>query len=284
MCYNQQKTERPLDKEAFFISRFGSKHIGDDGAVIGEWIYSADAFCEGTHFLREWMSPRQIGRKAMLVNLSDAVAMNADPSYALVTLSIPRGMSEAEIAELAEGLRECAAEYGCEIVGGDTVGGEKLHLSITIVSRSDAPLLRRGLRVGDLLAYTGELGQVKRDLEILLAGGQIPEDSRFFEPKLRREFVRVARPWLRAGMDISDGLYCDTDKLLDANGLGMETLLEIPPAIGESGEEYEMLIAFAAEDRQRIDTLASMSGISVTVFARVEENDFRYSCGSHHFS
>jgi len=273
-----------MDKEAFLISRLDSKHIGDDGAVIGEWIYSADAFCEGTHFLREWMNPRQIGRKAMLVNLSDAVAMNADPYYALVTLSIPRGMSEARIAELAEGLQECAAEYGCEIVGGDTVGGEKLHLSITIVSRSDAPLLRRGLRVGDLLAYTGELGQVKRDLEILLAGGQIPEDSRFFEPKLRREFVRVARPWLRAGMDISDGLYCDTDKLLDANGLGMETLLEIPPAIGESGEEYEMLIAFAAEDRQRIDTLASMSGIPVTVFARVEENDFRYSCGSHHFS
>lgn len=273
-----------MDKEAFLISRLDSKYIGDDGAVIGEWVYSADAFCEGTHFLREWMSPRQIGRKAMLVNLSDAVAMNADPHYALVTLSIPRDMPEAEIAELAQSLQEAAAEYGCEIVGGDTVGGERLHLSITIVSRSEAPLLRQGLRVGDLLAYTGELGGTGRDLEILLSGGEVPPDSRFFEPVLRRVFVREARPWLRAGMDISDGLYCDTNKLLDANGLGMEAVQEIPPEIGQSGEEYEMLVAFAPGDRQRIEALAQKAGTSLTVFGRVADNGFRYPCHSHHFS
>ncbi len=273
-----------MDKEAFLISRLDSKYIGDDGAVIGEWVYSADAFCEGTHFLREWMSPRQIGRKAMLVNLSDAVAMNADPHYALVTLSIPRDMPEAEIAELAQSLQEAAAEYGCEIVGGDTVGGERLHLSITIVSRSEAPLLRRGLCVGDLLAYTGELGGARRDLEALLSGGEASAHSRFFEPVLRRVFVREARPWLRAGMDISDGLYCDTNKLLDANGLGMEAVQEIPPEIGQSGEEYEMLVAFAPGDRQRIEALAQKAGTSLTVFGRVADNGFRYPCHSHHFS
>ncbi|WP_457602443.1 thiamine-phosphate kinase [Nitratifractor sp.] len=272
-----------MDKEAYLISRFDSRFIGDDGAVIGEWVYSADAFCEGTHFLREWMSPRQIGRKAMLVNLSDAVAMNADPAYALLTLSIPRQMEEEEIAELAKSLQECAAEYGCEIVGGDTVGGEKLHLSITLVSRSEAPLLRRGIRPGDLLAYTGELGGVKRDLDALFAGERISQDSRFFEPKLRRDFIRKVRPWLRAGMDISDGLYCDVNKLLDLNELGMETLIEIPAAVGMSGEEYEMLVAFAPDERDKIETLAKKMGVPLTVFARVEKNDFRYPCGSHHF-
>ena len=272
-----------MDKEAFFISRLDSRFIGDDGAVIGEWIYSADAFCEGAHFLREWMTPRQIGRKAMLVNLSDAVAMNADPVYALLTLSIPRQMEEAAIAELANGLQECAAEYGCTIVGGDTVGGEKLHLSITLVSRSQAPLLRRGIRPGDLLAYTGELGGVKRDLDALFAGENVSRDSRFFEPKLRRDFVRRARPRLRAGMDISDGLYCDVNKLLDLNDLGMEALIEIPASVGESGEEYEMLIAFAPDEREKIETLAKEMGVPLTVFGRVEKNDFRYSCRSHHF-
>jgi len=272
-----------MDKEAFLISRMGSQHIGDDGAVIDGTVYTMDAFCEGTHFLREWMSPARIGRKAMLVNLSDAVAMNADPLYALVSVMIPREMSREEIAKLSDALEATAAEYGCEIIGGDTVGGERLHLSITLISRSEDPLLRRGVRSGDLLAYTGELGRVKRDLERLMRGEKIEEDSPFFEPVLRREFVRKVRPYLRAGMDLSDGLYCDTNKLLDLNGLGVEPLLEIPPEIGESGEEYEMLIAFDPKERAAVEKIADECGVELTVFARAVEGRERFGCPSHHF-
>jgi thiamine-monophosphate kinase len=272
-----------MDKEAFLIAGLHSAHIGDDGAVIGDAVYSADAFCEGTHFLREWMSPAQIGRKAMLVNLSDAIAMNADPRYALVTVMLPRQMPEKEIRELTEALEATAAEYGCEIIGGDTVGGEALHLSITLISHSETPLLRQGVRVGDLLAYTGKLGEVRRDLERLLRGERIDENSRFYEPKLRREFVRSARPLLRAGMDISDGLYCDLNKLLDLNGLGLEPFEEISPEIGESGEEYEMLVAFEARNLPELEALAAELDVPLTLVGRAAENDFRYSCRSHHF-
>ena len=272
-----------MDKEAFLISRLHSTHIGDDAAVIDGMIYSADAFCEGTHFRREWMSPAQIGRKAMLVNLSDAVAMNADPLYALVTVMLPRAMKEAEIAELTTALEETAAEYGCEIIGGDTVGGDALHLSVTLISRSDAPLMRRGIEAGDLLAYTGVLGKSRRDLERLMRGERVPPDSRFYQPTLRREFVAKARPLLKAGMDISDGLYCDVNKLLDLNHLGLEPLQEIPSQIGESGEEYEMLIAFSSRHREALEDLAKEMEVPLTLFARVRDNDFRYPCHSHHF-
>jgi thiamine-monophosphate kinase len=196
---------------------------------------------------------------------------------------LPREMGEGEIAELTKALEATAAEYDCEIVGGDTVGGEALHLSITLVSRSDAPLLRRGLQPGDLLAYTGTLGMAKRDLDRLLRGEKIEEDSRFFEPTLRRDFIRKARPFLRAGMDISDGLYCDVDKLLDLNGLGLEPLLEIPPSLGESGEEYEMLIAFPPGRRTEVEELAASMGVPLTLFGRAASNGFRYPCTSHHF-
>ena len=272
-----------MDKEAFLISLMHSEKIGDDGAVVGETVYSADAFCEGAHFLRQWMTPYQIGRKAMLVNFSDVVAMNADARYALVMLSIPRSMPESEIAELSRGLEETAEEFGCEIIGGDTVGGERLHLGITIVSHSDNPLLRRGLRRGDLLAHTGELGTSLRDLQALLAGRQIAKDSPFYEPTLRRAFVRRARPLLRVGMDISDGLYCDVNKMLDLNGKGLSLLKPIPAEIGESGEEYEMLLAFDPSHRSEIETIAQATETPLRIFARIEENDFRFPCRSQHF-
>ena len=64
-----------------------------------------------------------------------------------------------------------------------------MHLSITIVSKSDTPLLRTGLKEGDLLAYTGVLGESKRDLDALFRGENIADNSRFFNPTLRADFV-----------------------------------------------------------------------------------------------
>jgi len=272
-----------IDKEHYLINRLTSKHIGDDAAVIGNMLYSMDAFFEDVHYKRAWMSMAQIGRKAILINLSDAIAMNAKPQYALVTVSIPADMTHKQIDELTQSMENTAKEYDCEIIGGDTIGGDRLHLSITIISKSDAPLLRKGLNEGDLLAYTGTLGESKRDLDRLFRGEEIANDSRFFEPVLRAEFISKARPFLRAGMDISDGLYCDTNKMLDINKYGFNPLIEIDEATGFSGEEYEMLVSFAPEHYDDIMLASKNTDTPLTVFAKVAKNETRYPCKSHHF-
>jgi len=273
-----------MDKEHYLISKLSSKYIGDDAAVVGNTLYSMDAFFEDVHFKREWMSLKQIGRKAMLINLSDAIAMNAQPQFALVTVALPKDLSHADIDELTSSMEKTAKEYGCEIIGGDTVGGDKLHISITIISKSENPLLRKGLEEGDLLAYTGVLGESKRDLLQLFQGHIIPETSRFYEPELRREFIEKARPLLVAGMDISDGLYCDTNKLLDINKYGFSLLKNINDDIGFSGEEYEMLIGFKKEDLEAVEIVANSLNLPLTVFAKVSNNKERFPCKSHHFS
>jgi thiamine-monophosphate kinase len=272
------------DKEHYLINSLSSKHIGDDAAVIGDTLYSMDAFFEDVHFKREWMSIGQIGRKAMLINLSDAIAMNAQPQFALVTVSIPKDMTESEIDELTLSMENTAKEYNCEIIGGDTIGGDKLHLSITIISKSDTPLLRTGLKVGDLLAYTGTLGESKRDLDALSRGEKIANDSRFLEPILRADFIANARPFLRTGMDISDGLFCDTNKMLDINKYGFDVFESISDEIGRSGEEYEMLVSFAPEHYGEVMEVAEATNTPLTVFAKVAKNSDRYQCKSHHFS
>ncbi len=272
-----------MDKEAYLISKLPSQYIGDDAAVVGDMLYSMDAFFEDTHFKRKWMSYAQIGRKAMLVNLSDAIAMNAHPKFALVTVSIPMEMTTRQIDILMESMHRTAEEYGCEIIGGDTIGGDKLHLSITLISQSDDPLLRKGLCEGDLLAFTGTLGESKRDLEALFNGEKIAPDSKFYEPVLRGEFIYRARGYLRAGMDISDGLYCDTNKLLDINKYGFEPLHPIRNEEGFSGEEYEMLVAFDPAHRESVERIARQTDTPLTIFAVVREGSVRFPCKSHHF-
>jgi thiamine-monophosphate kinase len=272
-----------IDKEQYLINSLNSKYIGDDAAVIGDTLYSMDAFFEDVHFKREWMSMTQIGRKAMLVNLSDAIAMNAQPKYALVTVSIPLDLTYDEIDALTQSMQNTAAEYGCEIIGGDTIGGDKLHLSITIISKSDSPLLRTTVEEGDLLAYTGILGESKRDLDALFRGESIASDSRFFQPTLRAEFIAKVRPLLHAGMDISDGLFCDTNKLLDINEYGFNILNTINDEIGLSGEEYEMLVSFSESDLEAVEAMGKETNTPITVFARVVKNGERFPCKSHHF-
>lgn len=278
-----QSHMQKIDKEQYLINSLTSEHIGDDAAVIGDTLYSMDAFFEDVHFKREWMSLTQIARKAMLVNISDAIAMNARPKYALVTLSLPKDIQDFEIELLTEVLEATAGEYGCEIIGGDTIGADKLHLSITIISKSDSPLLRTGLKEGDLLAYTGVLGESGANLQALMRGEEIEENARFYEPVLRAEFVERARPYLRVGMDISDGLYCDTNKLLDINKYGKEELLLIDENIGLSGEEYEMLVGFDPANLEVVKKIAEETGTPLTIFAKAAKNSERYPCKSHHF-
>ena len=58
-----------MDKEARIISHFAHALNGDDGALLGDFVYSKDLFIENVHFKREWLSMQGIGAKAVLVNL-----------------------------------------------------------------------------------------------------------------------------------------------------------------------------------------------------------------------
>ena len=272
-----------MNKEDYLINKISSSYVGDDGAVIGNRVYSMDAFFENIHFKRAWMTLAQIAKKAMLVNISDAIAMNAKPLYALVTLSLPKDIQLNEIDEIVDALHKVAHEYNCEIIGGDTIAGERLDFSITIISETDNPLTRKGLQIGDFLAYTGTLGQSKRDLNRLFRGEKIDSNSKFIEPILQKEFIEKSRKYLRTGMDISDGLFCDTNKMLKMNKMGFELLTEISDEIGSSGEEYEMLVSFAPENYEDVVRIAKESNTDLTIFAKVKNNDHTFSCVGHHF-
>ena len=157
-----------FNKENYFIKQFSSSHttyIGDDGAVVGKYIYSMDAFCEDVHFKTSWMSLEQIATKAMLVNISDAIVMNGKPKYALLSVAIPSNYSKKDLKQLANGFKKIAKIYNIEIIGGDTISNNKLDISITIISKTKKPIYRTGTKKGDLVCYTGNLGKVKQDLD-----------------------------------------------------------------------------------------------------------------------
>ena len=166
-----------MDKERYIFEKFRSKFNGDDCAVIGERAYCKDLFVEGVHFRRGWLSLREIGAKAMLVNISDMIATNARAKYALLGLAVPREIGTREIDELCAGVSETAREWGIRIIGGDTIGSDRIALSVSLIGKCKRPVFRSGARVGDLIAHTGELGSVGRDLAVLLRDEISPANS-----------------------------------------------------------------------------------------------------------
>ena len=67
--------------------------IGDDAAAWREGdsvlLATTDTLVEGVHFLPELAPWRDLGWKALAVNVSDIAAMGGRPDYALVTLALP---------------------------------------------------------------------------------------------------------------------------------------------------------------------------------------------------
>ncbi len=272
-----------MNKEDFFISCFNSSKIGDDAAIIDEWVVSKDAFFENVHFKRQWLDLDEIAYKAMLVNISDSIAMNADPKYALLAVGLPSSLSKTDIKKLYSGFDRAAKEYGIEIIGGDTISNTKIDITITVLAKTKKSLKRTGLKEGDILAYTGSLGSSKKALHSLLRTNKARKSSRFFQPKLRQSFIRKAASSLHCGMDISDGLFADLSKLSKANRLGFSFIHPIQKEIGCSGEEYEMLIGFSPRDKKKMMRLAQSERCELTLFAKARRKTYKSKCKAHHF-
>ena len=68
--------------------------IGDDAAVLdvgGRAVVTHDMLVNGVHFRRATTGMRDLGWKALAVNLSDLAAMGAEPVAAFVGLGLPPG-------------------------------------------------------------------------------------------------------------------------------------------------------------------------------------------------
>jgi thiamine-monophosphate kinase len=151
---------------------------GDDAAV---WrppggagiVLSQDAIVEGEDFLRDWIDPTAVGRRALAAALSDLAAMGARPALCLVTICAPGTSRADDLVAIQEGICAAASEAGCQVAGGDVsaIAGP-LVIDVAVVGTVDpGRALRRDRgRPGDVLVVTGCLGGAAAGLRLLLAG------------------------------------------------------------------------------------------------------------------
>ena len=246
--------------------------IGDDAAAwrFGDSVLLAttDTLVEGVHFLPSLTPYRDLGWKALAVNVSDIAAMGGEPLFALVTLTLPPETPVSAVDDLYAGLNECAAEYAVTIGGGDVVRAPQLAITIALLGRASlgpdgAPrLLRRdAARPGQAVAVTGTLGDSAAGLRRLREGAT-PDDPLVRAHLHPHPLLAVAREAaalsIPCGIDISDGLLADLGHVCEMSGVsaGLEAArIPLSDALRAAypddalalacsgGEDYQLLLA-----------------------------------------
>lgn len=243
--------------------------IGDDAAVLRppagrRTVFCTDLLCEGVHFpLAPAYDPRQVGHKAIAVNLSDVAAMAGRPEAAVVSVTLPREGGQQIGEGLLEGMLAVCERFGVSLVGGDTTSWDgPLVVNVAMLGSvlPDRVWRRDACRVGDVLLATGAFGGS-------LAGRHLAVEPRVVEASLIAEAFTV-----HGAIDVSDGLTLDLARMMEASGCGAELeLARVPihadavaaasaePARGRAleralgdGEDFELLMSLAPAEATRL--------------------------------
>jgi thiamine-monophosphate kinase len=202
--------------------------VGDDAACIrhgNEYlVLTTDMIYQKTHIL-PGMSPEQIGRFIVSVNVSDIAAMGAKPIAFLMACGLPRDMEYDYLDRMLRAAEKQCREYGAKYVGGDTKEADALTLSGFCVGKTKRPVHRSGAKKGDVIAVSGNLGAASLGVTVLLSGMRHPEDATAVE-KARSPVARVKEGliigrYANALTDTSDSLTTCLHDIASMSGAGM---------------------------------------------------------------
>ncbi|MDE1210918.1 thiamine-phosphate kinase [Vibrio aestuarianus] len=270
--------------------------LGDDCALVKppenvRIAISTDTLVAGTHFLID-ANPAWVAHKALASNISDLAAMGATPAWVSFALTMPTP-DEAWLKPFCDAFFELANYYNIQLIGGDTTKGP---LSLTLTVQGFVPqeqaLLRSGAKVGDWVYVTGDLGDSKAGLDVII--NNTLRAKPFALELEKRHYLSTPRilagqallNLASAAIDISDGLVSDIKHILERSQVGVsldvatlplsQELLQFADSLETaqqyaltSGEEYELCFTVPEQNKGSIESALAHCGCKVSCIGQI---------------
>ncbi|WP_435929280.1 thiamine-phosphate kinase [Dryocola sp. BD613] len=270
--------------------------IGDDCALLSVaekqlLAISTDTLVSGVHFLPD-IDPRDLGYKALAVNLSDLAAMGADPGWLTLAITLPE-IDEPWLEAFSDSLFEQLDYYDMQLIGGDTTRGPlSMTLGIHGLVPAGRALKRSGARAGDWIYVTGTPGDSAAGLAILQDRLKVADAQqadyllkRHLRPKPRVLHGQALRDRASSAIDLSDGLISDLGHILKASDCGARIMLDSLPyseAMRDNveaeqalrwalagGEDYELCFTVPELNRGALDVAIGNLGVPFTCIGQI---------------
>jgi len=271
------------------------KGIGDDCAVIAseskETVVTTDLLIEGVHFDLSYVPLKHLGYKAVVVNLSDVYAMNAEATQITVSIAVSNRFSLEALEELYAGIQLACDIYKVDLIGGDTTSSTKgMLISVTALGKANNEeiVYRSGAKPTDLIVVSGDVGGaylglqvLEREKEVFKVNPQSQPDldnysyiiERQLKPEARKDIPKLLKDLEvqpTSMIDVSDGLSSEIMHICSQSKTGCniyEEKLPLDPQVISTceefnldstmvalsgGEDYELLFTVSIKDFDKI--------------------------------
>ena len=218
--------------------------IGDDCSITPgtnnlSYLFTTDMLIEKTHFLRDKITPFQLGFKSLAVNLSDIAAMGGIPTASYLSVGLPKSIELEWVKKFMKGYKTLSESENVPLLGGDTTSCEdKIIVNVGISGEIENSNIKRrnAARKNDIICVTGNLGDSAAGLQIILNQVQKTQTNESLlnqhlspQPHVAEGKWLGAQKTVNAMMDVSDGVSSDLIHILKASGVsGVIELEQIP--------------------------------------------------------
>ncbi len=240
------------------LSKQVIKGIGDDAAVLKYTkdkylLFTTDMLLEGKHFYKGF-SAEMVGKKALSSNISDIAAMGGIPKFAVVSIGFPGSMNLKYADDIYEGIRKVADKFSVDLVGGDTVGSNKIIINIALIGEVEIKnlALRNNAKERDAIFVTGNIG------------GSIKLKHFNFTPRLKEARFLVRNFKINSMIDISDGLLADLGHIIEESNKGAVIYEKTMPVSKDAidfnsamrdGEDFELIFTLPKKQADRLEDI-----------------------------
>ncbi|MFX1280159.1 MAG: thiamine-monophosphate kinase [Promethearchaeota archaeon] len=252
------------------------------------------------------MNSYQIGKKSVIMNISDLLVKGVKPRGIIISLGLPKVLKKTNFLDIINGIIDSSLKFNLVLIGGDINETEEIIINPTVFG-FEMPsniILREGIKVDDILVINKKFGLTGVGFEILLHKkdpNQFLNYSRSIKSVLEPEVSGIEahilskRKLATSSIDSSDGLSKSLLDLMISNpNIGFEIdfnedliddeaikysqefSIRLEDLVFNGGEEYIHLFTLSEKDFSKAKKEIEQKGGKLIKIGRVIPEEYIY--------